>query len=184
MSNREEPIFDTEDIVDNQGKLPVWWMSMFWGAIAWSIVYFIWLHPVASWNQHQMFAAEVEQYNLDHPVEIVELTPEGQNPFSGDAQAIADGEKQYKIICAACHKVDATGLIGPNLTDNVWLHSEAGSTITNQEMFDLIMIGIDMDNIKQDPPMGVMLPHKDSLGSKKVLQVMAYLETLNDTIVD
>lgn len=184
MSNLDEPIFDTEDIIDNQGSLPGWWMTLFWGAIIWSVIYMVWLHPVAHWNEHQMYASEVEQYAKEHPVEIVELTPEGQNPLKGNAAAIAEGEKTFKVICAACHKADATGLIGPNLTDATWLQSKAGSTITETEMFNIVMNGIDIEHVKQNPPMGIMPAHSGSLGSKKTLQVMAYLATLNKSIVE
>ena len=42
-----------------------------------------------------------------------------------DASQLAEGEKQFKLICTACHGQDGKGMaaIGaPNLTDDVWLH--------------------------------------------------------------
>lgn len=185
MSN--EPIYDTDDIVDNQGDLPGWWMTLFWGAIAWSILYFIWLHPMSSWNQHQMYSSEIELYQKEHPVQVVELDAEGHNPLAGNAAAIAAGEKTFKTICAACHKADGTGLIGPNLMDGQWLQSAAGSSIDAKEMFNIVMNGIDKDHIKQEqkPPQGGIMPaHSGSLGAKKTLEVMAYLGSKNKSIVE
>ena len=49
-------------------------------------------------------------------------------------------------------------------------------------MFTTIMEGIPMEKLKQNPPKGPMLPHKDSLGPKKILEVMAWLASKNATI--
>jgi cytochrome c oxidase cbb3-type subunit 3 len=39
-----------------------------------------------------------------------------------DPKRIANGEDLYSKTCAACHGREAQGLIGPNLTDEYWLH--------------------------------------------------------------
>ncbi|MCB9759291.1 MAG: c-type cytochrome [Alphaproteobacteria bacterium] len=49
--------------------------------------------------------------------------------------AAADGAKIFQTNCVACHGADATGGVGPNLTDGEWLHggtlADIKNTVTN-----------------------------------------------------
>jgi cytochrome c oxidase cbb3-type subunit 3 len=43
------------------------------------------------------------------------------NPYEGNAQAITQGKQLFqKMNCAGCHAYDATGNMGPDLTDTYW----------------------------------------------------------------
>jgi len=42
-----------------------------------------------------------------------------------DASVLALGKQVFGQNCAACHRADAGGQIGPNLTDDYWLHGGA-----------------------------------------------------------
>jgi cytochrome c oxidase cbb3-type subunit 3 len=42
-----------------------------------------------------------------------------------DASVVALGKQTFGQNCAACHRADAGGQIGPNLTDDYWLHGGA-----------------------------------------------------------
>jgi cytochrome c oxidase cbb3-type subunit 3 len=42
-------------------------------------------------------------------------------------EVIAEGKQTFTTYCAACHREDAGGLIGPNLADDSWIH---GGTAT------------------------------------------------------
>jgi len=52
-----------------------------------------------------------------------------------DPAQVAEGAKVFATNCIACHGPDGGGVIGPNLTDDFWLHgnrpSEIAATITN-----------------------------------------------------
>ena len=39
-----------------------------------------------------------------------------------DQAAVASGKQVFVQNCAACHRADGGGLIGPNLTDDAWIH--------------------------------------------------------------
>ncbi len=47
---------------------------------------------------------------------IPTLTP------STDAAVLDSGRQTYAKYCAPCHRLDGGGLVGPNLTDNYWIH--------------------------------------------------------------
>jgi cytochrome c oxidase cbb3-type subunit 3 len=44
------------------------------------------------------------------------------NVTLADAGGISEGEKLYKQSCVACHGGNGEGGIGPNLTDEYWIH--------------------------------------------------------------
>jgi cytochrome c oxidase cbb3-type subunit 3 len=53
-----------------------------------------------------------------------------------DATGIAEGDKLFHSNCYACHGAKGEGGVGPNLTDNYWLH---GGTIN--DVFKTIKYG-------------------------------------------
>ncbi len=44
------------------------------------------------------------------------------NALLSDANALNQGQAVYAARCAACHGQNGEGQIGPNLTDNFWIH--------------------------------------------------------------
>ncbi len=168
---------DEYEINENRGWLPGWWQLILYGTIVFSIVFSIYMHGIAGWSQEKQYAEEVALYQKLHPEVVVKLNDDGSNPLRGNPDAIASGEKIFQANCAVCHKADMTGLVGPNLVDKQWLHGD-----TDVVVYNLIMEGISAEQLKQNPPKGPMPAHKNSLGSKKVLEVMAYLASKNDSL--
>ena len=68
----------------------------------------------------------------------------------------------YRTICSACHKPDATGLVGPSLIDPYWKYGNS-----DEERFE---------SVSEGRPGG--MPPWKSLGNEKVWKVLAYLDTL------
>jgi mono/diheme cytochrome c family protein len=47
--------------------------------------------------------------------------PPKLNPYTGNAEAIAEGQQLYKDLnCYGCHGMRGGGGMGPNLTDETW----------------------------------------------------------------
>lgn len=178
MSERKEYQDDDYEIKEERGWLPQWWVILFYGTFAIGGLLALYLHGFAGWSQEKQYAEEVAAHERKHPVVLASLAPDGSNPFRGDAQAIAAGEKTFMGLCAACHKADMTGLIGPNLLDKEWLHGR-----TDKELFSIIMEGIPNENTRQKPSKGPMPGSKGNLGAKKVLEVLAFLASKNGTLV-
>lgn len=169
---------DDEDIHEGRGWLPTWWTVMLWGGFIIAVVYSVYVHGVLGWSQGAGYQEEIANFEKEHPQIEVSLTDDGVNPYRGDADAIAGGEKVFAATCAACHKADMTGLIGPSLADKAWLHGSSDAKV-----YEVIMEGVlDANNWKQQPPKGPMPPHKTSLGGQKVLQVMAFIASKNETL--
>ncbi len=163
---------------DERGWLPAWWSWLGIGAVIFSIGFAIIMHGILGWSQEQQYAEEVALHEQLHPQQaVVELNEDGSNPFRGDAEAIAAGEKTFAATCAVCHGKDMGGLVGPSLVDNVWLHGN-----TDEKVFDVVMNGVDADNLLQDPPKGPMPAHNQSVGAKRVLEVLAYIASKNPSL--
>jgi|WetSurMetagenome_2_1015567.scaffolds.fasta_scaffold18619_2 mono/diheme cytochrome c family protein len=75
--------------------------------------------------------------------------------------------------CFACHGPDGTGRVGPNLTDQVWLHSSG----SYEEIVQQIKTGVPMKQSKS----GVMMPPRggSSISDPQVQAVAAYVWTLS-----
>jgi len=77
------------------------------------------------------------------------------------------GKKTFVTICAACHKADGGGLVGPNLTDDYWIHGGA-----LKDLFKTVKYGY--------PEKG-MISWKDQLSPVQIAQVVNYVLTLKGT---
>src|SRR5512143_3220230 len=75
-------------------------------------------------------------------------------------QALPDGVTQAMIdkgneifhktgLCYACHGQDAKGMVGPNLTDDVWIHSKG----TYPEIVPQVIKGVTKEESKSGVPM-------------------------------
>lgn len=168
---------DEQEIITNRGWLPTWWMLLFYGSIVFSIGYVAYMHGVAGWSQGKQYGEEVADFDKNFPSQTAKLNDDGSNPFRGDAAAIAAGQKTFDGLCAACHKADMSGLVGPNLVDAAWLHGS-----TDKEVYRVILEGVTVEKALQNPVRGAMPAHKTSLGSKKIMEVMAYIASRSPSL--
>ena len=81
-----------------------------------------------------------------------------------DSSELSSGKSIFEANCIACHRKDAGGLVGPNLTDKYWLH---GGGIKN--VFHTISEGV---------PQKGMLSWKSQLKPKQIQEVASYVLSL------
>jgi cytochrome c oxidase cbb3-type subunit 3 len=124
--------FDGIRELDNH--LPPWWKWLFYGTIAWAAVYLVVFHISSSLPlsheeyQHEVAVAEVARQKLlaSQPQAVIDVD---KLEYTADAAIIGKGQKVFQDNCVSCHRKDGGGnTIGPNLTDDYWLH---GSGIKN-----------------------------------------------------
>jgi len=161
IAERPDPSASHNDgIAEEDNSIPVWFNASFLATIVFAVVYVIY-YVVMGWTSRGQYEAEVAA------AEAIAATARANlpttNPYHGDAAAIAEGQQVFAQICAACHKPDATGLVGPSLVDPYWKYGH-----TDAELFQTVMEGRP----------GGMPPWGAQLGSEKVWRALAYLETL------
>jgi len=123
----EAPVMDHEydGIREYDNPLPRWWVWMWAGSFFFSVGYFFHYHVSHNGtsvsddyvaDMAEAREAEAKQ-SLAEPVSEESLGKLMQNPA-----LMTDAKALFGLRCAPCHGANAQGLIGPNLTDNAWLH--------------------------------------------------------------
>ena len=125
---------DYDGIREYDNPLPRWWVWIFWVSIIFAALYSI---DVGGFMRGPGRVADYDRSIADAARRWPQPTnadPSALAALVGDAKTIADGKAVFTTNCAVCHRADAGGNIGPNLTDEYWLHggqiSEIAKTIS------------------------------------------------------
>jgi len=161
---------EADGIREFDNALPRWWLYGFYFTIAFAIVYFTNYHILAKpLFGRKTLAAE---YAADMDEANRRAAANRKTPAGGMLVALTDRdslEKGRAIFesptnpCYSCHRPDLGGLVGPNLTDDYWLHG--------CHVADLVA------NVKSGFPQKGMLPFGSGqqLSDEQVLQVVSYV---------
>lgn len=149
-----------DGIGEEDNAIPLWFHVSFLATIVFAALYLVY-YAATGWTSTGQWAEEVAAFEAAHEASPVAVS--ARNPYRGDAAAIAEGKQVFTTICAACHKPDGSGLVGPSLVDPYWKYGGADA-----DRFQSVM---------QGRP-GGMPPWGPQLGQEKVWKVLAYLETL------
>lgn len=84
-----------------------------------------------------------------------------------DPAAIAAGKVTFTTICSQCHGKLGEGGVGPNLTDDYWLHNSTFSGIVK--------------SVKYGYPAKGMVPWMGTLKEDEIINVASYVRTLRGT---
>ncbi|MCY7329522.1 MAG: c-type cytochrome [Saprospiraceae bacterium] len=162
---------DYDGIRELDNHLPPWWVNMFAICIIWSVGYMWYYHWGGDGaNQIEEYKMEVEtakkaiavvlagKANSVDEANVVALT---------DGSALGEGELIFKGNCVACHGQKGEGTVGPNFTDEYWIH---GGGIKN--VFKIIKYGV--------PDKG-MIAWQAQLKPADMQKVASYILTLEGT---
>ncbi|WP_339838689.1 cbb3-type cytochrome c oxidase N-terminal domain-containing protein [uncultured Flavobacterium sp.] len=115
---------DYDGIKELDNVLPPWWVYLFYSCIVFAVVYFIRFQIYGDYTQAEEFEAEMAQADIDIK-EYLKTAPDMMDKESvtllSDAGALSEGKAIFTTNCVACHRADAGGAIGPNLTDEYWI---------------------------------------------------------------
>ena len=160
-------VYDGIEELDN--LLPKWWVILFYLAIAFGPVYMVYYHVI---RPDKLPAAAHEQQMVRinkaraHREAAAALSSTGDNKIpepSTDAAVLAKGEKLFMTNCFACHAMDGGGTVGPNLTDDYWLHG--ASFVDN------------LTTVKEGVIEKGMIPWKTMLKPTEIEAVTSYIWT-------
>jgi cytochrome c oxidase cbb3-type subunit 3 len=157
---------DADGIRELDNNLPRWWVWLFNLCIIFSVLYLGYYH-VSGYGKSsgdefltEWRAGEIVKSNsmARFEVTITALQP------SKDQTVLKQGEGTFANLCAPCHRKDGGGLVGPNLTDDYWIH---GSNY--------------VDNVKtiwNGVPEKGMITWKGVLKPEDITAVASYIHTL------
>ena len=160
-----------DGIRELDNHLPPWWLGLLYSSIVFAVVYLLNYH-VWHWSpsQEQEYTLSVEEGKKEmeaYQAKMGESIDEKSVALLTDAKTIGNGKAIYAEKCVACHGAAGEGGVGPNLTDEYWLH---GGTINN--IFGVVKNGV--------PEKG-MIAWKATLKPAQIQEVSNYILTLQGT---
>ena len=119
---------DADGIQEYDNPMPRWWLWIFWISIAWSVLYWFNIIPGIGTGRGREanYAAEVAKaeakFGAARTAAATQVLPEAIWALAGDPARMAAAKQAFATSCVACHLADGGGSIGPNLTDDFWIH--------------------------------------------------------------
>jgi len=171
---------DADGIREFDNDLPRWWLYGFYFTIIMSVIYVFYyqIYTGPDWNilwygprgQANEYAAQVEEAKS-----MIAASPKrsaSKAVLLTDVESMAKGKAIFNSmdnLCYTCHREDLGGQIGPNLTDDYWIH---GCSLENI-----------MTSITTGYPEKGMLPYGSSnkLSNDQLQQVASYVVSMRGT---
>ena len=161
---------DFDGIRELDNKIPPWWNALFYGAIVFAFIYMIDYHVIGDGNvQENEYQQEIQAaaMQLEMLTKSGAMITEETVTILNDAASLASGKEIFIKNCAACHGMNGEGLVGPNFTDEYWIH---GGSIKN--IYHTISEGV---------PSKGMISWKSQLSPNQIQEVGSYILTLKGT---
>ncbi|AWH86415.1 cytochrome C oxidase subunit III [Flavobacterium album] len=115
---------DYDGIHELDNVLPPWWVKLFYVTIAFAAIYLVRFHIMDGKDQKAEFDTEMEEARVaveEYRKTAKDLIDANTVTLLTDPAELAEGKKIFETNCIPCHRSDAGGAIGPNLTDEYWL---------------------------------------------------------------
>ncbi len=115
---------DYDGIKELDNNLPPWWVYLFYICIIFAVVYLVRFEIMGADNQEMELKKEMAQAQIDiaeYKKTAPDLMDEKTVTLLTDPADLAAGKAIFTANCVPCHRADAGGQIGPNLTDDQWI---------------------------------------------------------------
>lgn len=169
---REEDILledhEYDGIRELDNSMPPWLQYIFFATVLFAICYFIYYFFGFGPTQQEEYVKSMQKAELqlaEYRSHAADQYDENTVVLDQSPAVIEAGKAIFTQNCIACHGANAQGDIGPNLTDDYWLH---GGRIN--DVFHTIKYGV------QDKGMASW---KDILSSRQIFQVANYVKSLH-----
>ena len=154
-----------DGIQEYDNPMPRWWLLTFAGTILFAVLYVYNIGPIGNGDGRIAdYEHEMRAFAAGHPAASGGVSGDKLLAMVRDKEDVHEGGETFRKYCASCHRMDAGGLIGPNLTDTFWIH---GGQIT--DIYKSVTTGV---LEKGMPAWGTMLKPEE------VEQVVAYVASL------
>ncbi len=160
-----------DGIAELDNPTPAWFMWLFYGTIVFAFVYLLNYHVFKLGKlQDEEYTIEMKQAGIDQKAFLAKSAnrvDENSVKLTANIDVLKAGQATFIQNCVACHGEHAQGIVGPNLTDEYWIH---GGKINN--LFKTIKYGV--------PEKG-MISWEKQLSPKQMSDVANYIKSLKGT---
>ena len=162
---------DYDGIKELDNPTPAWFMYLFYVTIAFAVGYLLIYHVFGVGQlQYEEYKTEMAQADAAKKLYLSKAAnqvDENTVKLVSDPAVITAGQAIFKQNCAACHGDHAQGVVGPNLTDDYWLH---GGKIN--DLFKTVKYGV----LSKGMP-----TWEKVLSPKQISDVVNYVKSLHGT---
>jgi cytochrome c oxidase cbb3-type subunit 3 len=154
-----------DGIREYDNPLPRWWVWLFYLTIGWAIAYAGYYMLGPGPTPQADYEAEMAEAAKNAPattIDAAELEKRVADPAN-----IAAGKEIFAKNCTPCHGADGGGVVGPNLTDDYYIHGAAPADLYH--------------TIREGVPEKGMLTWKKTLKPDELVQVTAFVKSLRGT---
>ncbi|SMO45623.1 cbb3-type cytochrome c oxidase N-terminal domain-containing protein [Solitalea koreensis] len=162
---------DYDGIKELDNKMPPWFLWLFRVTIVFAVVYLGYYHVMGSGKlqiaEYKEEVAKAQKQIEEYRKKAANLVDETNVTQITDVNQLKEAQVIFKSTCAACHGQLGEGSVGPNLTDDYWLH---GGSL--KDIFKTIKYGV--------PEKGMKSWQQDFSPSQ--IQLLAsYIKTLHNS---
>lgn len=160
-----------DGIRELDNRLPPWWLYGFYLTIVFACVY-LYTHHVShtapnSIDEYQAAVVQADIAKQAYLKKAANNVDENTVKLLTDEASINAGKAIFQSTCFACHGKLGEGGVGPNLTDDFWLH---GGSV--QDVFKSIKYGWADKGMKS---------WKDDFSPVQIAQLASYVKSLHGT---
>ena len=162
---------DYDGIRELDNRLPPWWLYGFYLCILFAVIYLYRFHvshtaPLSK-EEYTISMNEAAVAKEAYLKKAANKVDETNVTYLTDAASLDAGKKIFITICMACHQADGGGAVGPNLTDQYWLH---GGSI--KDIFKTIKYGWPEKGMKS---------WQDDYSPVQIAQLSSFVKSLQGT---
>ncbi len=161
-----------DGIQEYDNPMPRWWKAIFWGSFFFSLAYLFhyWVGNGTSLSED--YADDLAAANAIRAKEAMsqEISEASLAQVLADPTSVSKGAEVFSTRCVACHLEQGQGSIGPNLTDDHWIHGEGQL----MGIYEVVSEGVAAKG---------MPAWNRQLTPEELRQVVAYVGTLRGTNV-
>lgn len=157
-----------DGIRELDNRLPPWWLYGFYLTIIFSGIY-LWRYHISETaplqeEELQIALQQAEVQKAEYLKKSANNIDENTVKYLADASDLDAGKKVYEASCTPCHGKAGEGVVGPNLTDEYWVHG--GSM---PDVFKSIKYGWADKGMRS---------WKDDFSPKQLAQLTSYIKSL------
>ncbi|NII27803.1 c-type cytochrome [Pseudoflavitalea sp. X16] len=160
-----------DGIRELDNRLPPWWLYGFYLTIIFAGIY-LWRYHVShtapsSGEEYQLAVKAAEVKRAEFLKKAANNVDENTVEYLPASDDLAAGQKIYATTCFPCHGKQGEGGVGPNLTDDYWLH---GGSV--KDIFKTIKYGVPEKGMKS---------WKDDYSPVQLAQLTSYIRSIKGT---
>ncbi|PWK77356.1 cytochrome c oxidase cbb3-type subunit 3 [Mucilaginibacter oryzae] len=160
---------DYDGIQELDNPIPGWFMYLFYITIIFAVGYILIYHVLGigqlQYDEYKTEMAQADIAKKEYLSKAANRVDENTVKLVTDPAVLASGQAIFKQSCVPCHGDHAQGVVGPNLTDDYWLH---GGKIS--DVFKTIKYGVQAKG---------MPTWEKQLSPKQISDVANYVKSLH-----